>query len=257
MSATVTIDPATRRGFAFDLDGVLTDTAAVHAAAWKQLFDELLARHAGGQSWAPFDTGREYRTYVDGKPRRDGLRSFLASRGISVREGAQDDSEDAETIYGLAARKNRYMLERLARDGVEVYPDAVALLRTARATNLKTAVVSASANCGPVLAAAHLTDLFDARVDGIDLARLGMPGKPAPDSFLEAARRLRVEPRRAVAFEDAIAGVQSARSAGFGLVVGVDRGGHGAALRDGGAHVVVTSLDQIVLLREATHAELR
>jgi len=241
--------------FVFDLDGVVTNTAAVHARAWKRLFDELLARRAGGRPWRPFDLDLEYRAYVDGKPRRDGLRGFLGARGIAIPEGTPDDTADTETINGLAARKNQYVLESLARHGVAVYPDARDLLHEARALGVRLAVVSASENCAAVLAAARMTDRFDVRIDGIELARLHLRGKPAPDSFLEAARRLGVEPRRAVVFEDALAGVQAGRAGGFGLVIGVDRGGQGNALRDGGADVVVTSL-AIDLSRTDTRTEL-
>ncbi len=231
----------------FDLDGVVTRTAAVHAAAWKRLFDEVLARRAGGQSWEPFDVEHDYRAYVDGKPRHDGVRSFLAARGVSLPEGAPDDGPDAETIHGLARRKNGYVLARLAEDGVQVYDAAAAFIRDARTRGFKTAVVSASENCAAVLRAADLEALFDVRVDGTDVARHGLKGKPAPDSFLEAARRLGVDPARAVVFEDALAGVQAGRAGGFALVVGVDRVGQAAALRRHGADVVVTRLSELAL----------
>lgn len=250
------VDPGLYRAFALDLDGVITSTAALHASAWKQLFDELLARRARGKPWRPFDDG-EYRAYVDGKPRRDGLRSVLAARGIAIPEGDPSDGPDDETIHGLAARKNRYLQERLAEGGVHVYADAVALIRRARVLGVRTAVVTASENCGAVLDAARIADLFDARVDGLEIARLGLRGKPAPDSFVEAARRLGVSVARTVVFEDAIAGVQAGRAGRFGLVVGVARDRSGAALRDAGADVVVSSLDEIELAAERTHVELR
>ena len=231
----------------FDLDGVVTKTAAVHAAAWKRLFDEFLGRRAQGTPWQPFDVTRDYRTYVDGKPRHDGVRSFLESRGISLPEGTPDDGPEAETIHGLAERKNRFIQASLAQEGVGVYEAAVALVRRARALGFKTAVVSASENCVAVLDAAGLTGLFDVRVDGTDTARLGLRGKPLPDTFLEAARRLRVEPGRAVVIEDAIAGVQAGRAGRFALVVGVDRVGHAEALRRNGADVVVTRLSDLEL----------
>lgn len=249
------LDPSRFPAFAFDLDGVVTNTAAVHATAWKRLFDELLARHAGDHPWRPFDLDREYRTCVDGKPRRDGLRDFLRTRSIAVPEGAPDDGPEVETVHGLAARKNQYLLERLARDGVTVYPDAIALLHEAKSLGVRLAVVSASENCASVLAAARLTALFDVRIDGVELARLHLRGKPAPDAFLEAARRLGVEPSRAVVFEDALAGVQAGRAGGFGLVIGVDRGGHGEVLRAGGADVVVTTLDAIEVRRGVPRVE--
>jgi beta-phosphoglucomutase family hydrolase len=245
---TVRIDPATYRAFALDLDGVITNTAAVHAAAWKQLFDELLERRAAGRPWQPFDSDREYRAYVDGKPRRAGLRDFLAARGISIPEGGPGDRGDADTIHALAERKNDYVLERIERDGVQVYGDAVTLLRKARSLGVRTAVVTASENSGPVLAAAGITELLDARVDGREIARLGLRGKPAADSFVEAARRLGTPVARTAAFEDAIAGVQAARDGGFGLVIGVDRDDHATALRENGADHVVSSLDEIELV---------
>lgn len=231
----------------FDLDGVVTKTAVVHAAAWKRLFDEFLRRGASGQAWQPFDIERDYRALVDGKPRRDGVRSFLESRGIFLPEGTPDDGPDAETIHGLAERKNGYVLAHVEQKGVEPYEAAVAVIRAARALGFKTAVVSASENCAAVLAAASLAELFDVRVDGTDIDRLGLRGKPAPDTFLEAARRLGVEPGRAVVLEDAIAGVQAGRAGGFALVVGVDRVGHAETLRRNGADVVVTQLSELEL----------
>jgi beta-phosphoglucomutase family hydrolase len=253
----VRIEPAIYRAFALDLDGVITNTAEAHAAAWKQLFDELLEHRAAGGPWRPFDSDREYRAYVDGKPRRDGLRSFLAARGISIPEGAPGDRGDAETIHALAKRKNDYVLERIARDGVQVYGDAVALVRAARAHGVRTAVVTASENAGPVLSAAGIADLFDARVDGLEVERLGLRGKPASDSFVEAARRLGVPVERTAVFEDAIAGVQAAREGRFGLVIGVDRDGHRAALQDSGADYVVSSLDEIELGSDTASVGLR
>lgn len=219
----------------FDLDGVVTKTAVVHAAAWKRLFDEFLGRRALGKPWQPFDIERDYRRYVDGKPRRDGVRSFLGSWGLFLPEGMPDDGPEADTVDGLAERKNRHVLAHLAQEGVEAYEAAVAVIREARARGFKIAVISASENCAAVLAAASLADLFDVRVDGTDVARLGLRGKPAPDTFLEAARRLGVEPARAVVFEDSIAGVQAGRAGEFALVVGVDRVGHPEALRRNGA----------------------
>lgn len=251
------IDLARFDALSFDLDGVVTQTAAVHAAAWKQLFDELLERLACGKAWEPFDVDREYRTYVDGKPRRDGIRSFLDARGISLREGSPDDGPEAETVHGQAARKNRYFLDHLAVQGVQVYDDATRLISRARTARLGIAVVSASENCAAVLAAAGLTTLFDVRVDGTDIARLGLAGKPAPDTFLEAARRLGARPDRCAVLEDAIAGVQAGRAGKFGLVVGVDRVGHGEALRRAGADVVVPSLDELELTRGPSKVELR
>lgn len=239
------IDPARFEALLFDLDGVVTQTAVVHAAAWKRAFDELLASRARGQPWDPFDIEHEYRRYLDGKPRREGIRSFLVARGFSLPEGTPSDGPAASTVHGLAARKNRYLVEHLAARGVEVYPDAVVLLIRARAAGLRTAVVSASENAATVLLAARLTEMFDVRVDGLDAARLGLRGKPAPDTFLEAARRLGARPHRCVVLEDALAGVRAGRAGRFGLVVGVDRVGDADALRASGADLVVTALDQL------------
>lgn len=251
------IDPARFDAFAFDLDGVVTETAVVHAAAWKRTFDELLERLARGETWEPFDVAVEYRTYVDGKPRRDGIRSFLDARGLFLPEGNSGDVPATNTIHGLAARKTRHFLDHLAKRGVRIYRDAAQLIARAKAHGIKTAVVSASENCAAVLGAAHLTDVFDVRVDGVDIARLGLHGKPAPDTFLEAARRLDTEPARCVVFEDAIAGVRAGRAGNFGLVIGVDRVGDAEALRRAGADVVVTKLDQIELARSGAGLELR
>lgn len=231
-----------------DLDGVVTKTAAVHAAAWKEMFDDYLAQRARreGRRYEPFDLDRDYRTYVDGKPRYDGVRSFLESRGISLPKGTPHDPPDRETICGLGNRKNGYFNARLDRDGVETYPDAVDMLRAARERGLRLAVVSSSKNCRAVLRAAGLEDLFEARVDGAELAKLGLPGKPAPDMFFEAAKRLEVERLRAVVLEDAVSGVQAGKRGGFGLVVGVDRGGHAAELLEHGADVVLSDLRALV-----------
>jgi beta-phosphoglucomutase family hydrolase len=233
----------------FDLDGVLTRTARVHAAAWKELFDEFLRRRSAerGQPFVPFDLEADYRRHVDGKPRLDGVADFLASRGIDLPRGSPEDGPDAGTMHALGRRKDEHFLRRLARDGVEVYAESVALVRALRAEEIRTAVVSSSSNCAAVLEASGIAQLFDARVDGVDLIRLKLPGKPAPDAFLEAARRLGVEPPRAVVVEDAVAGVEAGRAGGFGLVVGVDRAGRSMELRSAGATVVVTSLAQLRL----------
>jgi trehalose 6-phosphate phosphatase len=245
----VVIELATFEAFVFDLDGVITRTASVHARAWKQLFDEYLASRASrtGEPFVPFDLDADYREYVDGKPRRAGAQSFLASRGIAVPRGTPGDDVGQETVYALARRKDRYFLELVAREGVEVFDSAVALLREARARGVRTAVASSSRNCAAIVRAARLSSLFDVRVDGVDLERLGLAGKPAPDMFLEAARRLGVPPARAVVFEDATAGVEAGRAGGFGLVVGVGAAEHAAALRAGGAHAVVADLGEVQL----------
>ena len=243
----VNIDLARIDAMAFDLDGVVTKTAAVHAAAWKRLFDEVLERQAAGGAWTPFDIDRDYRLYVDGKPRRDGIRSFLASRDIRLPDGQAGDGPDVTTIHGLAARKNGYLLAHLGRAGVEVYDDGVRLIRAARHRGVKCAVVTASENCDAVLAAARLAGLFEVQVDGRVAGSLGLRGKPAPDTFLEAVRRLGTSPERAIVFEDAIAGIRAGRAGGFALVLGVDRTGHAGELRGAGADGVVASLDEIEL----------
>lgn len=231
------IDAAEFGAAAFDLDGVITRTANLHAMAWRQLFDEFLKSRAAasGEAFAPFDIDRDYRAYVDGRPRIEGVRAFLASRGISLPEGGPGEAERAQTVRALAARKERLFLEHLARAGVEVFQDCLALLKRLRKAGIKTALVSSSRNAGAVLAAAGLTELFDVVVDGIEADRLGLKGKPAPDAFLEAARRLGVAPAAMLGFEDALVGVAAMRAAGYGLVVGVDRSGQGADLRRHGA----------------------
>jgi beta-phosphoglucomutase family hydrolase len=213
---------------------VLAETATVHAAAWKQTFDDFLGRRGG--SFKPFDDA-DYDAYVDGKPRVDGARSFLDSRGISV-----SDSEVAR----LAERKNELLLRLLHEQGVEAYPGSVRSVRAVRAGGVSTAVVSSSANTREVLEAAGIADLFDARVDGVTIEREHLAGKPAPDSFLAAARRLGVEPPAAAVFEDALAGVAAGRAGRFGCVVGVDRAGQADALRAHGADVVVTDLADLL-----------
>jgi beta-phosphoglucomutase family hydrolase len=248
-TAVALIDLAAFDAFLFDLDGVITRTAAVHAAAWKELFDEYLAARAArtGGPVVPFDIVTDYRAHVDGKPREAGVRDFLASRGIQVPEGAPDDDASRETVRGLGARKDRYFLAGLERDGVQVHQAAVALVHEARARGVATAVVSASRNTAAVLHAAGLTDLFPVRVDGVEAARLGLAGKPDPAMFLEAARRLRVPPARAVVFEDATAGVEAGRGGGFGLVIGVGDPARADDLRAHGAHLVVADLGAIRL----------
>jgi trehalose 6-phosphate phosphatase len=233
----------------FDLDGVVTRTAAVHAAAWKRLFDEYLDRRARrtGEPFRPFDIEEDYLTYVDGRPRYDGVGSFLESRGIALPSGTPGDGPDQETVRGLGGRKNAYFREQLRAGGAEVFDTTVDLIRAAKAHGLKIAVVSSSKNCAEVLDAAGLAELFDARVDGVELERLALPGKPAPDMFLEAARRLGAEPGRAAVFEDAVSGVRAGRAGGFGLVVGVDRAGQAAALREAGADLVVSDLGELTL----------
>jgi alpha,alpha-trehalase len=231
----------------FDLDGVVTRTARVHAAAWKELFDAYLEQVSAGsgEPFRPFDADEDYRLYVDGKPRYEGVRSFLESRGIRLPYGDPEDPPERETVCGLGNRKNALFHERLEKDGVEVFESSVKLIRTLRERGLKTALVSSSKNARAVLEVGGLTDLFDAIVDGVEAARLGLKGKPDPDIFLRAAEVLGVVPQHALAVEDALAGVEAARAGGFGLVIGVDRTGEGAALRAHGAHFVVRDLGEV------------
>jgi beta-phosphoglucomutase family hydrolase len=232
----------------FDLDGVLTKTAEVHAAAWKEMFDTFLAEHAErtGQPFSSFDLVRDYDEYVDGKPRYDGVRSFLASREIDLPEGDPSDPPTAETVCGLGNRKNELVLTLIRRDGVAVYPGSVEYVRAARDAGLARAVVSSSANCREVLRAAGIDELFDVRIDGIVAEREHLKGKPAPDTFLAAARALGAQPSEAAVFEDALAGVSAGRAGRFGYVVGVDRAGQAEALRAHGANVVVGDLSDLL-----------
>jgi beta-phosphoglucomutase family hydrolase len=240
--------PDATRACLFDLDGVLTDTASVHAAAWKQMFDDYLRARADrtGEPFRPFDVAADYAPYVDGRPRLDGTRGFLASRGITLPEGDASDGPDAETVNGLATRKNELVNDKIRTIGVEVYPGSVRYLHAVRDAGLTTAVVSSSANAELVLQVAGLTDLIDHRVDGVVAKRRGLPGKPAPDTFLAAAADLGVAKEQAVVFEDALAGVASGRAGGFGFVVGVDRLGQAQALREHGADVVVADLAELL-----------
>lgn len=232
----------------FDLDGVITDTAAVHARAWKTMFDTYLRQRAEatGVAFEPFTIAGDYRTYVDGKPRYDGVRSFLRSRGIDLPEGTRADPADAETVCGLGNRKNELVNRLLDDEGVVVYEGSVRLLHQLRGDGVRLGVVSSSRNCAAVLTTAGLLDLFEARVDGVVAAERGLAGKPAPDTFLSAARDLGASPERAVVVEDAISGVQAGRAGGFGLVIGVDRDGDPDALRRNGADVVVADLGDLV-----------
>jgi trehalose-phosphatase len=230
-------------GVIFDLDGVITKTAEVHARAWKRLFDEFLEKNAEGD-WKPFDD-EDYRRYVDGKPRYEGIRSFLESRGIDLPYGSPDDEPEKETVSGLGNQKNRYFNELIERDGVEVYEPAVRLLRKLRSAGFKTAVVSSSKNCTAVLKAAGISDLFDHKTDGVDAQEMDLEGKPSPDIFLVAAERLKVNPERAVVLEDALSGVKAGKKGGFALVIGVDRTGHGEDLEKEGADVVLTDLSAV------------
>jgi beta-phosphoglucomutase family hydrolase len=229
----------------FDLDGVLTQTAKVHAAAWKETFDEYL-RQRDGDGFKEFDAVKDYDEYVDGKPRYDGVRSFLESRGIELPEGSPDDPPTAETICGIGNRKNDLVQKLISEQGVEAYDGSVRFVRAARDAGLRRAVVSSSANCREVLIAAGIEDLFEARIDGLVADEQHLKGKPAPDTFLAGARALGVEPAQAVVFEDALAGVQAGRDGHFGYVVGVDRTGQAQALREHGATVVVKDLSELL-----------
>jgi beta-phosphoglucomutase family hydrolase len=228
----------------FDLDGVLTQTAKVHFKAWKQTFDEYLHKRDGG-SFAEF-TQDDYNEYVDGMPRYDGVRTFLKSRDIELREGDPGDAPDQETVCGIGNRKNDLVLQLIKTDGVQVYDGSVAYVKAARDAGLKRAVVSASANCKDVLQAAGIEDLFDARIDGNVATERHLKGKPHPDTFLAGAEALGAEPAHAVVFEDATAGVQAGRDGHFGYVVGVDRVGHADALKQHGASVVVKDLSELM-----------
>jgi beta-phosphoglucomutase family hydrolase len=240
--------PDSIRGCLFDLDGVLTETAKVHAAAWKEMFDDYLRERAqrSGEPFVPFDPVADYDEYVDGKPRADGTRSFLASRGIELPEGKENDPPDAQTVYGLGNRKNEIVLRRIHEDGVEAYPGSVSYVRAVKEAGLPRAVVSSSTNCRDVLIAAGIEDLFDARIDGVVAEREHLRGKPAPDTFLAGARALGLKPTAATVFEDALAGVAAGRAGGFGFVVGVDRVGQAAGLREHGADVVVKDLAELL-----------
>jgi beta-phosphoglucomutase family hydrolase len=233
------------RACLFDLDGVLTQTAKVHAAAWKEMFDAYLKTRAG-EAFVPFDPRHDYDEYVDGKPRYDGVRSFLASRGIELPEGQPSDPPDAETICGLGNRKNEIVRAMILEQGVEPYEGSVRYVRAARDAGLQRAVVSSSANCRDVLVAAGIDDLFDVRVDGNVAGREHLKGKPAPDTFLYAAHALDASAREAAVFEDALAGVAAGRAGAFGFVVGVDRVGQADALREHGADVVVGDLAELL-----------
>jgi beta-phosphoglucomutase family hydrolase len=238
------------RACLFDLDGVLTKTAVVHAAAWKQMFDGFLRERAerAGEEFVPFDPERDYAQYVDGKPRLDGVRSFLASRGIELPEGGPDDPPSAETVVGLGLRKNEIVLRLIHEHGVEAYPGSVRYLEAARNAGLRRAVVSSSTNCRDVLQAAGIEEFFEVRVDGVVAEREGLKGKPAPDTFLAAAGRFELDPGEAAVFEDALAGVAAGRAGAFGCVVGVDRvgEGHGDELREHGATAVVRDLAELL-----------
>jgi beta-phosphoglucomutase family hydrolase len=232
----------------FDLDGVLTATAHLHAAAWKRMFDEFLRQHAtdNGLPFKEFDLDEDYKLYVDGKPRYEGVQSFLASRSIDLPYGEAGAAPTVNTIRSLGDRKNELINQVIVSEGVEAFPGSVALVRRLREAGMKTAVVTSSHNGVTVLEAAGIVDLFDVRVDGGVAARLKLAGKPQPDTFLKAAEQLGVEVKRAVVVEDAISGVQAGRAGRFGLVIGVDRKGDAEALRSNGADIVVKDLSELL-----------
>ncbi|MDQ6944856.1 MAG: beta-phosphoglucomutase family hydrolase [Actinomycetota bacterium] len=232
----------------FDLDGVLTQTAKLHAAAWKTMFDAFLRSQASsdGKSFVVFDKLADYNKYVDGKPREDGVRSFLDSRDIKLPGGTPDDPPDADTIHGLGNRKNELLLRLVHEQGVESYEGSVSYVKAAREAGLARAVVSSSANCHEMLEAADMTDLFDEVIDGVVAERDHLKGKPAPDTFLAAARALGTDPGRAAVFEDALAGVAAGKAGGFAYVIGVDRVGHADALLQHGADRVVRDLSEML-----------
>lgn len=231
-----------------DLDGVITNTANLHAVCWKQMFDDYLHKRATqrGEGFRPFDLATDYRLYVDGKPRFDGVRDFLASRGIRLDEGSPDDSPRLETVGGLGNRKNDLVNELIEDKGVAPYEGSVALIHQLRHFGFKVAVVTSSQNCTTVLRAAKLDALFDVRIDGNTIRTQHLAGKPAPDTFLSAANLLKVDPARAVVIEDAISGVEAGRNGNFGLVIGVARKGNAEELRIHGAHLVVNDLGELV-----------
>jgi alpha,alpha-trehalase len=231
----------------FDMDGVVTETAVVHAASWKRLFDEYLQARAErtGEPFEPFDEQADYQRYVDGRNRYDGVRTFLASRGIELPWGDPGDDADRETVCGLGNRKDGYFKAHLREQGARAYESTVDLVRRLRARGVRVGIVTSSRNAEEVLGAAGVRELFDEKVDGVDAAELQLAGKPDPATFVEVAHRLGVEPGRAAVVEDALAGVEAGRRGGFALVVGVDRTGQGDALREAGAHVVVTDLAEL------------
>ena len=233
------------RACLFDLDGVLTPTALVHAAAWKEMFDAFL-RNRDGAGFRPFDPVDDYDAYVDGRPRADGVRTFLASRDIELPEGEEDDPPEAVTVHGLGNRKNELVLEKIRTEGVQAYPGSVRYVEAVRAAGLKTAVVSSSANCRDVLVSAGIEHLMDVRVDGLTIHELGLRGKPKPDTFLQAAQDLGVTAAQSAVFEDALVGMDAGREGQFGYVVGVDRADQAEELHRHGADVVVTDLAELL-----------
>jgi alpha,alpha-trehalose phosphorylase len=247
-ASAATVDLDRYDAVLFDLDGVLTSTASLHTACWKRVFDDFLARTAQrtGEAQAPFDPGADYLRYVDGKPRAAGVRDFLASRSITLPEAPHDAAPGDDSIQAVANSKQELVARELAAGNVEAFPGSIAWVHELHAADVKTAVVSSSENCRAVLAAAGIAELFDVVVDGSDARELELPGKPAPDMFLEAARRVGVEPARAVVVEDALAGVAAGRAGGFGLVIGVARTAAPEDLEEHGAGIVVSDLGELL-----------
>ena len=246
--------PQAVRACLFDLDGVLTKTAVVHAAAWKEMFDDFLRNRDGdgpSGSCRPFGDD-DYDEYVDGRPRADGVRTFLASRGIELPEGSADDPPGAETVHGLGNRKNELLLAKIRKDGVEAYPGSLRYLKAVREAGLRTAVVSSSANCRDIIASVGIEHMFDVRIDGVVATERKLPGKPEPDTFLAAAHDLGVQASESAVFEDALAGMDAGRAGHFGYVVGVDRAGQADALRRHGADTVVQDLAELAEPEERT-----
>lgn len=249
MSATTRLGlPEGIQACLFDLDGVLTETAKVHAAAWKEMFDVFLQDRAtkSGGDFVAFDAKNDYATYVDGKTRLEGTRSFLASRHITLPEGSPGDEQGMATVNGLSNAKNAIVTHKIREEGVNAYPGSLTYLGEVRSAGLRRAVVSSSANCVEVLKAAGISELFEARIDGITVKQQHLAGKPSPDTFLAAAHILDTPPKQCAVFEDALAGVEAGRAGGFGFVVGVDRVGQAAELHTHGADIVVTDLSQLL-----------
>lgn len=248
-SSSARLDLREIEAFLFDLDGVVTRTAGIHAMAWKQLFDDFLERRARmeGTRFLPFDPVEDYKKYVDGRPREEGVKTFLEARKVVLPVGTPEDGVEVETVNGLGKRKDVYFLENLARHGVDICDGAIEFIENSRTRGVRTAVVSSSQNCAAVLVKAGITGLFDVRVDGVDRRQSGLLGKPAPDMYLEAARRLGTPPARAVVFEDAFVGVEAGRAGKFLFVVGIGRGRHAIELEAHGADIVIAGLRELSL----------
>lgn len=248
------ISPTKHHAVIFDLDGVITKTASVHAKAWKHLFDEFLQKRSEKENipFIPFDTAKDYLEYVDGKPRYEGIKSFLASRGIEIAMGNPNDAPEKNTICGMGNKKNEMFLQELESEGVEVYNSTIKLIKQLRKRGIKTALISSSKNCTAIIHKVGADNLFDAKIDGVDSEKMDIKGKPDPDIFLKAADQLGVEPHHAVVIEDAISGVQAGRKGGFGKVIGVDRANQSNELMKNGADVVVKDLEEVSIMDDLT-----